>query len=573
MRASRAGAVPPALMVLSVQILHAGDVALPPDLREAPDDPYRPRPLHVAAPPASTLPGGMDFGVQVNVDDLGLNIVGDAANEPSIAVDPTAPNRLVIGWRQFDTIMSNFRQAGWAYSHDGGRSWTFPGVIQPGIFRSDPVLGADAEGTIYYCSLRGDFIVHFFLSTDGGVTWGPQLPFGQSIGGDKQWFAIDRTGGQGHGNIYISWNNHAGCCGQHIFSRSTDGAMSFLEPRLLPFTPIFGQTAVDFNGVVHVGGIGQNFGIFKLVSSVNAQDPDVSFPNFTAPPEPVDLGGLMILGSGPNPDGLLGQLNVATSSGLGPTAGNVYLLCSVDPPGPDPLDVNFVRSTDGGLTWTAPVRVNDDAGDAWQWFGTMSTAPNGRIDVVWNDNRNSGVVNVTELFYSFSTDGGTTWSPNVALSPPWNSHVGWPNQNKIGDYYDMVSDNVGAHLAYAATFNGEQDVYYLRIGDYDCNGNLVPDTSDLLSQQSADCNANFIPDECELAAGTVVDGNDNGIIDTCDCAAADLDGSGDVGIEDFLAMIGLWGTSHAGPPDLDGDGTVGIEDFNALLELWGPCPR
>ena len=49
------------------------------------------------------------------------------------------------------------------------------------------------------------------------------------------------------------------------------------------------------------------------------------------------------------------------------------------------------------------------------------------------------------------------------MTPAWNSHIGWPNQNKIGDYYDMVSDDTGSGLAYSATFNGEQDVYYMRI--------------------------------------------------------------------------------------------------------------
>jgi len=45
----------------------------------------------------------------------------------------------------------------------------------------------------------------------------------------------------------------------------------------------------------------------------------------------------------------------------------------------------------------------------------------------------------------------------------WSSTVGWPNQAKIGDYYHMVSDNYGADLAWSATFNGGQDVYYTRI--------------------------------------------------------------------------------------------------------------
>lgn len=60
--------------------------------------------------------------IQVNVDRNGANIPGDAANEPSIAVDPTDHQRMAIGWRQFDTVASNFRQAGHAYSTDGGGS-------------------------------------------------------------------------------------------------------------------------------------------------------------------------------------------------------------------------------------------------------------------------------------------------------------------------------------------------------------------------------------------------------------------------------------------------------------------
>jgi len=109
--------------------------------------------------------------------------------------------------------------------------------------------------------------------------------------------------------------------------------------------------------------------------------------------------------------------------------------------------------------------VNDDpqGSGRWQWFGTLSVAPNGRIDAVWNDTRNSLVTNMCQTYTSYSLDGGRTWSKNVSMTPTWDSIIGWPNQNKIGDYYHMVSDNTGSGLAYSATFNGEQDVYYLRI--------------------------------------------------------------------------------------------------------------
>jgi hypothetical protein len=69
----------------------------------------------------------------------------------------------------------------------------------------------------------------------------------------------------------------------------------------------------------------------------------------------------------------------------------------------------------------------------------------------------------SQLFYSFSTDGGSTWSQNVAVTNLFNPSIGYPNQSKIGDYITVVSDNDSANVAYSATFNGEEDIYYVRI--------------------------------------------------------------------------------------------------------------
>jgi hypothetical protein len=126
----------------------------------------------------------------------------------------------------------------------------------------------------------------------------------------------------------------------------------------------------------------------------------------------------------------------------------------------------FSRSTDGGISFGPPIKINDDPGtSAYQWFGTMSVAPNGRIDAVWLDTRDNPGSFLSALYYSNSMDGGITWSQNERLSDFFDPHVGWPNQNKMGDYFDMVSDSNGAHLAWAGTFNNEQDVYYSYISD------------------------------------------------------------------------------------------------------------
>ena len=136
-------------------------LTLPP---ERPDDlpgvPAKPVP---GASKAAAITYGRFTHIQVNVDGSGANIPGDAANEPSIAVDPADHDRMAIGWRQFDTISSNFRQAGYGYTTDGGLTWT-AGVIEPGVFRSDPVLASDAQGKFFYSSLNstGSFNVRVF---------------------------------------------------------------------------------------------------------------------------------------------------------------------------------------------------------------------------------------------------------------------------------------------------------------------------------------------------------------------------------------------------------------------------
>src|SRR5262249_10801737 len=149
-------------------------------------------------------------------------------------------------------------------------------------------------------------------------------------------------------------------------------------------------------------------------------------------------------------------------------------LASVVPSGRSTTDVMFVRSTDGGVTFSAPLRVNDDpvTPSKWHWFGTLSVAPNGRIDSVWYDTRNAANNTDSQLFYSFSTDAGMTWSPNIAVSDAFDPQAGYPGAStKIGDYITIVSDETGGNVAYAATFNvnpnagggHEQDVYYVRV--------------------------------------------------------------------------------------------------------------
>ena len=61
-------------------------------------------PRKIETSPRVILQFGVFTSYQANVDASGNNILGDAANEPAIAVDPTDSNKMTIGWRQFDSI-------------------------------------------------------------------------------------------------------------------------------------------------------------------------------------------------------------------------------------------------------------------------------------------------------------------------------------------------------------------------------------------------------------------------------------------------------------------------------------
>jgi hypothetical protein len=475
---------------------------------------------------------------QVNIDTNGMNIVGDAANEPSLAIDPTDPSRIVIVWRQFDTVASDFRQAGWGYSHDGGTTWTAPGIVEPGIYRTDPVIDVDVDGVFYFYSLTSDFTCQTFISTDAGLSWLAPIP---AFGGDKAWMAVDRTPSPGRGHLYAAWDD-IGCCGDGWFTRSVDGGLTYDQPVPIPLEPIWGVTAVGPRGEVYVAGrllaTAETFAVARSSTARNAGAP-LGFDFATA----VDLGGAHVFfpNLGPNPRGLLGQVWVATDHSLGPRRGNVYLLCSVDPPDTDAMDLRFARSVDGGLTWSAPIDPRPDGPMGildlipWQWFGTLSVAPNGRLDIAWFETLNDASFPFSQLLYSYSLDGGDTWRDAIEVSPEFNHWLGWPNQQfKIGDYFDMISDNAGISIAYSATFNQEQDIYYVRVDAVDCDLNGVLDSTDI-AQGATDCNSNGQPDTCDVALGASFDCDANGTPDECETLIVDCNSNG---ISDLCELLG-----------------------------------
>ena len=90
---------------------------------------------------------------------------------------------------------------------------------------------------------------------------------------------------------------------------------------------------------------------FTALRSSNAQigDQTPTFDQVT----PVNMGGDLVAGESIQPD-LMGSVSLRLIVPAPPTNNNIYMLASVLPPGRSTTDVMFVRSTDGGATFSAP---------------------------------------------------------------------------------------------------------------------------------------------------------------------------------------------------------------------------
>lgn len=392
-------------------------------------------------------------GVQINTDALGLNIPGDAANEPSFAVNPLNPQNMVVGWREFPTINSDFRLAGYAVTTDGGLTWFNGGTLEPppgsgNANQTDPVLKVDAQGRFFYNSMiyrstRDGQTV--YRSDDGGFTWSDPVYLREDCFCDKNWYEIDDRTGHHYGIWQIPGE----------FARSVDGGRTWNSWSI--GASIYAYVNAGPDSEVYIGWWGNGVVVRR---SDNARDPNAT-PTFT-PAISVPFGRLLY-GYPINPDGAASQISVAIDPRDGPQRGWVYMLTSANRSN-DICDVMFARSTDGGQSFSTPIRVNDDPpGDDYQWMAAMSMAPSGRLDAVWLDTRDDPGHFISRLYYACSWDGGVTWSPNRAVSDAFDPSLGYPQQRKIGDYFQCQSDNGSVSVIHPATFNGEQDIYFQRL--------------------------------------------------------------------------------------------------------------
>lgn len=378
-------------------------------------------------------------------------------NEATIEV---SGSHLVAGWNDDGQYLSTLSLTAYAYSTNGGRTWRDGGVIPPipgGLNIGDPEVKADRQGNFYFATLAirpdGVSIVGVSKSTNGGRTF--SVPVEASVGldpadfQDKEFMAIDNTGGPHDGTIYVTWtdffaNPPPGTFDQIMIARSTNGGRSF--SKAIPVSPPGGfQDSIPRVGpkgelyVLYVdydvSGLrlskstdgGRTFGADGLDNTLIARFQFIGTPN-------LNCGRTVLKG-----DIRVGQ---SPSLAVNPTNGDVYAVFESNPPGPDQADVYFIRSTDGGVTWSEPLKISDDRTRNDQFFPFLAVAPDGTIGVSFNDRRNDPANLKYDKYLAVSRDGGRTFESNIRMNsvaspiPPVETY----DNCYMGDYDQIVAD-------------------------------------------------------------------------------------------------------------------------------------
>jgi BNR repeat-like domain len=371
----------------------------------------------VAAPPIMpniVLSSPLD-GTSIIAPDVLVNQDTAAApqNETSIAVDPNNHNRVVASANDYvsrtwscsisGTPCSALGDAysGTYFSNDGGATWCCSssdpahlGTLIPGVERltggiydagGDPSVAFDSQGHVFYAGLGFDrtappntvAVNKGTFDGSGNLTWSAPTFINQTTSpstlNDKEWIAVDHNASSPfRDRVYVTWT-------RFIFN---------------PHTGAYVQSPIS---EVHSSDGGKTFSSPQLIV------------------------GNVLYGQGSHPT-------------VGPD-GTVYVfwdgstrLAALD-------SIWMVKSTDGGTSWSKPVKVSDIvdilpiANTAFRnnSFPAATVAPNGDIYATWSSllsNSTGGLCPASTnngchaaVLYSKSADGGATWSSPALAFP------------------------------------------------------------------------------------------------------------------------------------------------------------
>jgi hypothetical protein len=375
--------------------------------------------------------------------------------EASVAINPTNPDHVISTFIQSSEPGQQPRSSNWQYvSIDGGITWRGAAAANPEArVQGDDVITFGRDGTAFHTYIAFDGIRVerpevaatgiWMQRTKDGVGWEPPVRVIDHVNTvmpfeDKPWTVVDRAAGSPHrGNVYVAWTRfdvYGSADPLHRsaiwFARSRDGGRSFQPPfRISDDT----GDAKDGDGTLEgaVPSVGPNGEVYVVwagprgLSFDRSSDGGWTFGTDTM--ISTLTGGWDI--PVPGVERHNGMPVTAVDLSPGPNRGTLYVNF-IDERNGD-TDVFLLASRDGGRTWAAPVRVNDDPKGAAQMFTWMAVDPtDGAINIVFHDRRGlSGTM--TGVTLARSVDGGKTFVNHRVPVEPFDCCAA---STFVGDY-------------------------------------------------------------------------------------------------------------------------------------------
>ena len=372
-------------------------------------------------------------------------------NEPSIAVNAVMPAQVIAAFQKPARVV---------YSQDGGASWNPATGTAPADYAvsGDVSVIYDRHGTAILCYIAFDHLgtmnywahgatrngIYVRRSTDGGATWEkqahaviehatqPGIPFE-----DKPYIAADNTGSKYAGNLYVGWTEFRLDESVILFSRSTDGGVTWSAP--ITISTHHGLPRDD-NGAVEgwSGAVAGDGTLYSVWADGNSIVMAVSHDGGkTFEKSRVILGTAPLYFAAAGLDRANGFPQIAIDPRHG-RKGLLYVTWSDYRAGD--IGVYCATSADGGKSWSPPVRANsnpphDGTDQFFQWLAVDPAT--GAANVIFYDRRMDSANRKTTVTLARSTDGGRTFA-NYA----WTRDAFIPKSDDfLGDYIGVAALN------------------------------------------------------------------------------------------------------------------------------------
>ena len=366
--------------------------------------------------------------------------------EVSICINPKNTNQIAAG-ANIDNVF---------HSNDGGITWTSAVLSDTinGVW-GDPCVFTDTTGNFYFIHLSNPPAPHpggwvdrivCSKSNDGGASWGAGTYTG--LNGtkvqDKAWTTVNRANNE----IYVTWTQFDvyGSTAPTdssviLFSKSIDGGLTWSTPKRISKQA---GDCVDSDNTVEgavptMGSAGQIYvawaGPSGIVFNKSLDGGTTWLPqetSVTAFPGGWDynISGLQRCNGLPI---------ISCDISGGPNTGTIYINWTDQRNGTTDTDVWLIKSTDGGTSWSSPIRINNDPPGRQQFLTWMNIDQNnGYIYCVFYDRRNYPPTSEqTDVYMARSIDGGNTFS-NFKINQ--TSFIPSPNVF-FGDYIGISACN------------------------------------------------------------------------------------------------------------------------------------